>query len=928
MASSQWTGLVMNKKPTHILLTFLALAVVAGAPLEQAQANTLSTIWKAVKTAFRIGGDEAVEAAGRGAREAVSLTEREISQVMMNYPPILRSGNNEQQLFIDLTLQSYRGELMTGAARDLMLRDLKETLLRRQGHAVLVGEAGVGKSQVIADLTQEITRIDSNLPEQLRNTRVVQLDRNAITRGSSVHGNLEATLEDLREVISNLRPEQQEKLVVVIEDLGDWWSFLEGVSGGSNIFFGRLQDMMQQTRVKFVFTATEADLTMATGKFQKFGDLLSRIDVQPPTFDEAFEMVRVHLPRIEAHHGVNFPSDTVKTAIRMADRFVTRLKLPGSALELLENAALHTRLNTTTRPRDLVDIDSKISVLRRQLAENRSKRGPKYELNAIALQHQLDALSGHKEFLEIIHSEVLQFVQKIDAKKLELSELNEALARTRRDADKISIQQQINEINAEIEGYNLGVRERTANIALGTEVNERALAEVIARERRTSAQEVMQELGREASFMDRVTADLQSRIVGQRHVIDTILKTLGANRDRAANGVRGAFLFVGASRTGKTEFARALGDVYGTPILKLDAANYTTETAVNRLIGADPGYVGYESGGLLTNYIRTHATPVILVDEVEKGGKELVQTFLAAMEYSNPGLMPKKGGTFVSTRDSIFIFTGNLLGPHDPFAQAAVHAGKIAVDDFADDALREITDAVEMKERLQKTLRELRRTDGSMVMSDELLNRMDFIFKFYEFTPEEMVELVASMSRGLVNSLDDQAIGLALNNNVLEALALRAGRDTRNSSRVRTNINQFVGSRVNTLTATKLSEFGEQSAEMALKEGDILHVTLKSGASLDGVEAMEVMDFQRLLDFHVISHEARGGSVVTVIRSYSFDGGNPLKRVLTSDSDPQGVEAFLRNALGDLTRDSRLADPNLPKDVNEVMELLGWSTGR
>jgi hypothetical protein len=190
------------------------------------------------------------------------------------------------------------------------------------------------------------------------------------------------------------------------------------------------------------------------------------------------------------------------------------------------------------------------------------------------------------------------------------------------------------------------------------------------------------------------------------------------------------------------------------------------------------------------------------------------------------------------------------------------------------------------------------------------------------------VELVASMSRGLVNSLDDQAIGLALNNNVLEALALRAGRDTRNSSRVRTNINQFVGSRVNTLTATKLSEFGEQSAEMALKEGDILHVTLKSGASLDGVEAMEVMDFQRLLDFHVISHEARGGSVVTVIRSYSFDGGNPLKRVLTSDSDPQGVEAFLRNALGDLTRDSRLADPNLPKDVNEVMELLGWSTGR
>ncbi len=867
-------------------IPLLIFVLVAVSPVDQAEANAWSSLSRAVKRIFRMESDEAVQRTVRAADAIPS--ERALMEAMREYPPIVLGRGTATSPFVDLTEKAFRREMADTIGRDLELRDLMEALsLRSGGYGVIVGEAGVGKSQLIAGLTQEIIEESTSLHPSLLNTRVIQLDRAVLTSGASVAGNLDSHLAELKEILTAMPPSQQERIILAVEDIGEWSSLLQGPGSDVQMFLARLKEVMDSTRIKVLLTGTNDDLQKIITP-SALSRRLSRIHVAEPTTDQAYDMITAHLPKLKETYGVNYSVETVTLAIRMADKFDTVLELPGSALRLLEQAAVYTNYNTATRPRVLLELQGRLNQATRQLELAQSRRGPMFEANRLRLGSEVSSLRGQIEHITALHTEVRQLSEALDPIARQIEDKSRALAQTTRASDQMVLHRELQELQEKESYFRARLRERSLNLSMGNEVDENALAQVVARDRNSSVERILEEMGGDGNFLSEVSDKIRQRIVGQRHVVETVLRHLHNTKEMVLRGVRGAFLGVGPSQTGKSEFGRALGDTFGQgKVLRINCGDYKDRTAINAMMGADPGYVGYVEGGILTNFLRRVPDGVVWFDEVEKAHPSLFDILLPMLDAADPHVLTKQGEK-LSTRESIFWMTGNLLqGPQDPYTRRALERGLIQADEFSDAYLRTIQDPQQMTEHLQGILTKLVDETGTPVLRNELYNRLHGIFKFYEFNTVEMIDLVRLVSKPLVTNFESLSIGFSLADEVVEAIALRSGRVMGNSARVSPNLERFVTSRINSLRSPPAA-----GSIQALKEGDMVHVALREGATLENAADLSVEEFQNLFEFIIYGLDGQE----RVIRSYIFDvasGGEQAVLRGTLRSSDAGFAEYL-----------------------------------
>lgn len=878
---------LMKKLITSPLLALCLLVIVP--PVHHAEANWLSTITRAAKKAFRIGGDDV---AGATARVADDLpTERALRSAMSSYPPVVLPRGVEASPLVDLTERAFRGELVETVGRDIEIRDLMEALaMRSGGYSAVIGDPGVGKSQLIAGLAQEIVADVPSLHSSLRATRVLQLDRSVFTSGASVAGNLDAHFIELKAILAGLSPQQQERVVLVVEDLGEWSGLLQGTGSDIQLFLGRLNELMTSTRVKTILTASQDDFQKIVTN-HPLARRLTQVRVEAPSVDHAFDMVSAHLPKLKETYGVTFSPETVGTALRMAQKFDTALELPGSAIRLLERASVYTNFNSTTRPRVLIQLEEQRADLQRRINAAGNRQGPKFEADRSRLGQEISSLDAQIAHTSALHTEIQDYSRLVDEVTTELRSKEQLLASTTRSSDQVVLHQEIDALTEKQEYLTSRIRERTVNLSMGNEVDEQALAQVISRDRGTSVDRILEELGGDASFHAEITEKVYQRIVGQRHVVDTVLRHLYNTKEMTLKGVRGAFLGVGPSQTGKSEFGRALGDIFGQgKVLRINCGDYKDRTAVNALRGANPGYIGYEEGGLLTNFLKRNPDGVIWLDEIEKADTSMFDILLSVLDSADPHILTNRGEK-LSTRETIVWMTGNLLqGPQDPFTKRALDAGLVRAEEFSDAYLKTIRDPQQLTEHLQGILTQLVDEAGNPVLRNEVYNRLHGIFKFYEFTASEMTDLVRVMARPLVNNFDSLHIGFSLGEEALEALALRSGRDFGNSARVSANIERFVSSKVNYLRNPPL----ESGFQAAVKEGDMVHVTLRQGADLQHAAHLSVEEFQSLFEFAVYGLDGDQ----RVIRTFAFDLADRSERAVLSGTFRQGEPQYMEMVEG------------------------------
>ena len=619
----------------------------------------------------------------------------------------------------DLTAQARAGKLDPVIGRDTEIRDVIRILSRKtKNNPVLIGEPGVGKTAIVEGLAQRIIRGD--VPDGIKDHTVFSLDMTALMAGAMYRGQFE---ERLKAVLKKIK-ESEGRIILFIDEIHTIVG--AGKTEGSSDAGNMLKPMLARGELHCVGATTLDEYRQYMEKDAALERRFQPVMVEPPSEEDAVSILRGIKERFEKYHNVHIRDEAIVSAVALSSRYIQDRFLPDKAIDLLDEACARIRTEMDSCPQELDEISRHVRRLEIEEIALKKEKDPASKKRLEELQAELKELKTKSDKMTAQWQSEKKALEEVKRVRTQLDEARNRydIALTRGDNETAARLKygEIPELEKKLKEHENDLAKQGGEAMLREEVTADEIAEVVSR---WSGIPVTKLVEGEREKLMRLAEILHQRVIGQNKAVDAVADAVIRSRAGIKNRNRpmGAFLFLGPTGVGKTELAKALAQELfddENAMVRLDMSEYMEKFAVSRLVGAPPGYVGFEEGGQLTEAVRRKQFSVVLLDEIEKAHPDVFNLLLQVLD---DGRLTDSHGRTVSFKNTVIIMTSN--------------APRAALKD---------------------------------IFRPEFLNRLDEILEFDSLTKEQIREIVKLQLNDFSKRLADQELTIDVDAKALDVL--------------------------------------------------------------------------------------------------------------------------------------------------------------